>query len=306
VVSALAGLDVAVPRDGWGTEGVALGPNGLVEWSVLDAQWFGLAQRRKRVFAVLDTGDWTRRGPVLLEPESLRGDSPPRREAGQSVAGTLTASALDGSGACGGDGRESFYVADVCPTLAAGSNATGDRPPGTDGDTITSLVCVSSGQANAEIGVDVAPTLTLLHEAPYIACAPIAFDTTQVTSPDNRSNPQPDGPCHPLAASGHPPALAYRWNAGACEEMNPSNATSPTLRARGQGEIAFGVRRLTPRECERLQGAPDDWTRVNRKGKPMKDSPRYKIIGNSFAVPVVRWIGERIAAAHEDSTRGTP
>ncbi|WP_225212122.1 DNA cytosine methyltransferase [Stenotrophomonas lacuserhaii] len=64
----------------------------------------------------------------------------------------------------------------------------------------------------------------------------------------------------------------------------------------------FGVRRLTPRECERLQGVPDDWTLTpNAKGKPMADGPRYKLLGNSFAVPVVRWIGTKIAAAHRMS-----
>lgn len=63
------------------------------------------------------------------------------------------------------------------------------------------------------------------------------------------------------------------------------------------------VRRLTPRECERLQGAPDDWTLVpNSKGKPMADEPRYKMLGNSFAVPVIRWIGWQIQAAHEGET----
>lgn len=57
------------------------------------------------------------------------------------------------------------------------------------------------------------------------------------------------------------------------------------------------VRRLTPRECERLQGMPDDWTRIPYRGKPADDcpdGPRYKAIGNSMAVPVMRWIGQRI------------
>jgi DNA (cytosine-5)-methyltransferase 1 len=58
------------------------------------------------------------------------------------------------------------------------------------------------------------------------------------------------------------------------------------------------VRRLTPRECERLQGFPDDWTLVPHRGKPAADGPRYKALGNSMAVPVLRWIGERIAAQH--------
>jgi DNA (cytosine-5)-methyltransferase 1 len=67
-------------------------------------------------------------------------------------------------------------------------------------------------------------------------------------------------------------------------------------RREGQPEHALAVRRLTPRECERLQGFPDDYTLVlNPKGKPMANGPRYKMLGNSMAVPVMRWIGERIA-----------
>ena len=54
------------------------------------------------------------------------------------------------------------------------------------------------------------------------------------------------------------------------------------------------VRRLTPRECERLQGFPDDYTLINVRGKPAADGPRYKALGNSMAVPVMHWIGKRI------------
>ena len=61
----------------------------------------------------------------------------------------------------------------------------------------------------------------------------------------------------------------------------------------------MAVRRLTPRECERLQGFPDDYTLIPYRGKPAKDGPRYKALGNSMAVPVMRWIGERIQAVEE-------
>src|SRR5690606_8640255 len=91
VVGEMAGCELAVPGDGWGSEGVALGDDALVEWAVLDAQWFGLAQRRRRVFALADFGAWTSRGPVLLEPDSLRGDSAPSREPWKGASGTLTA-----------------------------------------------------------------------------------------------------------------------------------------------------------------------------------------------------------------------
>jgi DNA (cytosine-5)-methyltransferase 1 len=100
VVEHMAGLEnVPIPANGWGTEGAAVGDHGLLEWCALDAQWFGVAQRRKRVFALLDTGNWSSRPPILLESEGLRGDTPPRREAGEGIAATLEASAGASRGA---------------------------------------------------------------------------------------------------------------------------------------------------------------------------------------------------------------
>ncbi len=115
VVGAMAGCRLPVPEDGWGTEGVALGEHGLVEWAVLDAQWFGVAQRRRRVFAVLDAGDWANRPPILLEPDSLRGDSAPSREARQ-VAPTIP------SRRTGGGGLGSDFDCDGGLILAFGGN----------------------------------------------------------------------------------------------------------------------------------------------------------------------------------------
>jgi site-specific DNA-cytosine methylase len=66
---------------------------------------------------------------------------------------------------------------------------------------------------------------------------------------------------------------------------------------------AYAVRRLTPTECERLQGFPDGWTAIPFRGKPASDGPRYKAIGNSMAVPVMKWIGERIAIV-DKATKG--
>ncbi|WP_219135406.1 DNA cytosine methyltransferase [Janthinobacterium sp. UMAB-60] len=143
VVELLAGLDdVAVPVNGWGTEGCALGDNGLLEWACLDAQWFGVAQRRRRVFAVLDTGNWASRPPILLERQSMRGDTAPRRETGQDVAGTLSSRTTGGGG------------------LGTDFECMGDSSP---------LYCLAHGQGGAELAIDRSPTLTCNHEAPIVA-----------------------------------------------------------------------------------------------------------------------------------------
>lgn len=86
------------------------------------------------------------------------------------------------------------------------------------------------------------------------------------------------------------------------EDVSYTLATQQDQTMFQPGDNGYTVRRLTPRECERLQGFPDDWTLVPYRGKPAEecpDGPRYKALGNSMAVPVMRWIGERIAMCEE-------
>jgi DNA (cytosine-5)-methyltransferase 1 len=224
VVAKLAGIDhVDVPRFGWGSEGVALGDHGLVEWAVLDAQWFGVAQRRRRVFALADFGAWADRPPVLLEPEGLRGDSAPRRGAGAAVAGCLDARAGEGF-----QGQDAYTGKLVVAELF--------NAEGSEGATLTASNI--GKQHNNQMPI-------------------VAFHGSQ----------DPD-------VSG--------------------DVTHPLGRNYGQETCALigeGVRRLTPLECERLQGFPDLYT------APGADGPRYRSLGNSMAVPVMRWIGRQIDIA---------
>ena len=182
-------------------------------YRVLDAQWFGVAQRRRRVFVVGCAGDQRRAAQVLFEREGVRRDPAPRRAAGQRPAPSVAARTRGGGG----------------------------------------------------LGTD--------HETETL----IAFHPTQ----------------------------------------EPISSTDGTTHAMGTGSkggvatvavaAAMQVRRLTPRECERLQGFPDDWTAIPWRGRPAAecpDGPRYKALGNSMAVPCMRWIGERIAAAEKERQAG--
>ena len=255
-----------VLSDPTGAFGAFLGGLGKLGYGfayrVLDAQYVrveshrrAVPQRRRRVFVIGHTGAaWQRAAAVLLESSSLCWNPPPRRTAGQ--------------GAAGGSGQD----------LAGGGWGA------------------------------------------------VSFDPTQVTSPDNYSVPKP-GVCHPLARAQRPPAvaLAFPQNLSGTQCAAAENL-SPVLQAKNPmavvtdalPEVAYAlqhrdskgvdsdtkaghlivencaVRRLTPRECERLQGFPDDWTAVLFRGKPAADGPRYKALGNSMAVNVMRWIGERI------------
>jgi DNA (cytosine-5)-methyltransferase 1 len=123
----------------------------------------------------------------------------------------------------------------------------------------------------------------------------IAFDTAQITSRANRSNPQPGDPSHPLAATGHAPAVALNLR-GREGGSQMESADTASLRASSGGSSRsyvqqMAVRRLTPIECERLQGFPDGYTKLDGK---TADGPRYRALGNSMAVPVLRWILKQI------------
>ena len=98
------------------------------------------------------------------------------------------------------------------------------------------------------------------------------------------------------------PAVAFdlRGREGGAQFEGPHDTANMRAASGGSSRsyvAATAVRRLTPRECERLQGFPDDYTAVSYRGKPASDGPRYKALGNSMAVPVMAWIGRRIVAA---------
>jgi len=158
----------------------------------------------------------------------------------------------------------------------------------------------------------------------------VCFDETQITSAENRCTPLPGDPCHPLVKGGRPPTLAFNARqdpdvfdghtgpldtdgstqavlaqgvalrgreGGATAELTGNTMTA--LRTGGGGDkphvlTGWRVRRLMPVECERLQGFPDGYTQIAYRGKPAADGPRYKALGNSMAVNVMRWIGQRI------------
>ena len=278
-------------------------------YRVLDAQYFGLAQRRKRVFVVGHLGDWRRAAAVLFERASLSGHPAPRREAGQvatAVAGigsyrggigreSDVAPCLQSSGGQDERGVRNALIAQVAPTVPARRSGGGGL--GTDFDCDGGLIAgaVTSKWAKGTGGPagDECYNLTVAQ--------PLAFDARQsdvITCGDQSG---------PLDTDGHSIAIAF----SAKDHGADAGDIAPTLRAGGHtGSHANGgvmpavasdlaVRRLTPRECERLQGFPDDYTLIPYRGKPAADGPRYKALGNSMAVPVMAWIGRRIQMVDE-------
>jgi DNA (cytosine-5)-methyltransferase 1 len=126
---------------------------------------------------------------------------------------------------------------------------------------------------------------------------PMAFDAVQITSAANRTRVEPDIPASTLSKESRMHVAFSAFMSGTQASAGKSDLC-PSLAVKSQMAVASAlqVRRLTPTECERLQGFPDDWTAIPYRGKPAADGPRYKALGNSMAVPVMAWIGRRIAA----------
>ena len=289
-------------------------------YRVLDAQYFGVPQRRRRVFVVAhSSGDARRAGEILFEPESLRGDSPKSRKTGQDTAQRLTT----GTG-CRYDPNTETLI----PVLYQ-NNQTDARLKeesrtsqtvlarwGTGGGNMPLVHHVESFAQNQLGELRTSPIASTLgtnsnasgRNTPMVI-QPIAIaENTIGRQPSNGGNGDGytvGGPMYTLNATGvhgvaHP-AHAFKIRGG-CEGGGKGYLGTDekvfTLSTTQDQQIMHGmaVRRLTPTECERLQGFPDGYTDIMPN---TPDGPRYKALGNSMAVPVMRWIGSRISLATE-------
>ena len=396
----------------------ALGQLGYgTAYRILDAQYFGVAQRRRRIFVVANATDWRRAAAVLFEPESLRGDSAPRRAKGQGATagarrsvetvGTICADSHPGSYA-GQDAYTGRLIPHPAPApvvidraafnqgegaqypprieasetmsalVARGPHAVGHemthtltRAEGVTEDGSGRGVPIVAGPAPLAVGVDLfnnnttgnihvplrtagghgAPAVLVSPPEPQtvtiafkpgqsaaarsiganteIACTleaggggnnkqavaivtpapePIAFQSSQsgirlvethATLDANNGSRRHNGIIETQPIAFHPTQDPIS-SVGVTHTMGTGTTGGAATIAVAQ---AYAVRRLTPTECERLQGFPDGWTAIPFRGKPASDGPRYKAIGNSMAVPVMKWIGERIAIV-DKATKG--
>jgi DNA (cytosine-5)-methyltransferase 1 len=374
----------------WPRAGAILADHYSLAWRTMDAQHWGVPQRRLRISLVLDlTGGCA--GEILFEPESLRGHFAPGITPGQATAGTVENGAgtadraftLKIRSGCEGGGKGALVQTEKSATLSTLQDQTlfvAEPPKAYSFDSLASNSMKSSNPHSGCREVEIAKTLDTSPPDPAKNQGGIAildvlpFDTTQITSPQNGNNPHFGDPCHPLAATAHPPAVVCLNHINPVAEPliydargNGDGITSPTMTgdhnsrvtdytaitlqgdtvagallardykspgradslgrviaqpvgadlyngtltgdkavtlttATGQGGANTGpsviekiirwiVRRLTPTECERLQGYPDGWTDlgewVDSKGKTHKDAdtPRYKALGNSIALP---------------------
>ncbi|PRW85430.1 DNA cytosine methyltransferase [Pseudomonas simiae] len=404
-LGALAGEDCELQPPGkkWQDAGCVYGPKRTIAWRVLDAQYFGLAQRRRRVFVVASARDGFDPTEVLFEREGMRRDTAPRRGQGQDVTGTapfgpalqcgegcehvfseqlgaygcpscegdfgpavsmfggipafgagrmsgsieksgtlthhegrndldsetffvqdkpVSALTANGVGTCGADDNQAQAGHLIAGTLNANGKAAGSatnqdaesgllvvhgtQDPGVS-DKLAFALGRNNGQENAVLafsckdhGADageIAPTLRAMNHSGSHANAGgqvavcITGDITHTLkaegfdgSEDGTGRGQPIVACRDVAQT-----LTSNYGK---QVDNTDSSLGPNVVS-----STSDVRRLTPRECERLQGFPDDYTRIPWRGRVLglcPDGPRYKAIGNSKAVTVVRWIGQRL------------
>lgn len=325
-LAGLAGEDEPLQPPGgkWTNAGCVSGPQRTVAWRVLDAQYFGLAQRRRRVFVVASARKGFDPAQVLFEWGGVRRDTAPSREAGQEATATLAAR-TDGGGFPGTDEALSGYVQPVAQCLTrgtgqrydpetetilpvtahtqrgegfdAGEDGTGRGTPlvpvayaigshagAADGDQ-TNRSHSSGGPVGSNISEELAYSLRAGRTQSVASVQPLPFDTSQESAVFLHANKgRPGG-----RQSAH-------------TEMVSVKPLVETLTTDGHAQSAvftpaMQVRRLTPTEAERLMGFPDGYTAIPWRKKPASecpDGPRYKALGNSWAVPVARWVGARI------------
>lgn len=262
-LAALVGNDAPlIPTGGkWTNAGLVIGPQRSAAWRVLDAQYFGLAQRRRRVFVVAGAGDGFDAAEILFEREGMRRDSAPsrkKRKDASEITGTLSASGSGTSRIRGRSNEVDFCIPSIVGALGARTGLSRGVQDAEAGHMIvhgTQDPCVS----------DIAFAQGRNNGAENVLVQPIAVDIRNSQINEN-------GPTMSLQSGG------ISEGRGMCINAIPHALT------------AMAVRRLTPRECERLQGFPDDYTDIPKAA----DGPRYKALGNSMAVPVMRWIGKRI------------
>jgi DNA (cytosine-5)-methyltransferase 1 len=356
-LAGLVGADSAIDppsRRGWARHGMVAGPKGRAAWAVKDGQFFGVAQRRRRVIVVADFGNGADPASVLFEPDGVFRDSPPSREAGKDVAPTISARTKGGGGlgtdfdldgglveyaiqagalrtnpASGPDGVgvqeriaytlearsevQAVYAPEIARCVATREGSSQDYESttmvavGVHGDVAHTLK--AEGADASEDGTGRGTPVIAFSAKDYGADASV--DLAPTLRSGNHSESHANG--------GVMPAIAFNWYASASQSLPVESFLPPLKTTMQPAVLTSAVRRLTPMECERLQGFWDNYTRIPiRRYKAKKvtrtrpedmwecidgqwwlmaaDGPRYKALGNSWAVPKFAWLGKRIQA----------
>jgi DNA (cytosine-5)-methyltransferase 1 len=294
----------------WTNAGYVLGPKRAVAWRVLDAQYFGVAQRRRRVFVVASARKGFDPTKILFEFEGMRRDLTPSREErknitthsgiGVEITGPLNARDYKGPGTDGVNEISAamipmFYenhptdsrvkeMEEVCNTVSARWGTGGGNVPFVQAIALAENTIGRQPQngGNGDGFTEDGPMYTLNATGVHA----VAFDTyNHALSDVNQTIKSPAGGVSESIGTVLAPALTTN------DPSRSPQASEVTQQIQAVHSVSNAVRRLTPVECERLQGFPDNYTNIKLN---CPDGSRYKALGNSWAVPNVRWIGQRI------------
>ncbi len=310
---------------------------------VLDAQYFGVPQRRRRVFVVGYLGDWRRAAAVLFEHHCLQGHTPPSREkregtpktiGGSTVQYNSTAPTLDASHDRKWGSNQwvdnGFGILASMHTTGAGfwqegvgtlrareqdshenliCTVHGTQDPITSNNAFPvgrnnggeNVIAFTQNDGGRDASMEVSPTLRSGGDGGLPVSA-VAY--SMITANTNANGIEISRKIAPTIDQAQPAAVAIGMGGGQTGYALRANPSSSGDKGEGGMNTTTviskiqQVRRLTPIECERLQGFLDNYTQIPWRGKPKEQCPlghRYKALGNSMAVPVMRWLGERIA-----------
>lgn len=262
-LSAFVGAAVAVPTDGWRSSGVAAGPTGVAAWRVLDLQHFGPPQRRRRLFVVAVRAGGPDPAEVLALSEGVCGHPSPRQQARESIAGTIA-----------------------------------------EGTRITSVEVMAFHQTQTPISGDIAPAL----EQPSAGMGVLDFFSKRQYGHYTQALIASTLGARDHAATNVDLCVYQAWPKQVIDTLC---ATFATKFGQDNQHINSGAgwyqqtsdggpRRMTPKECERLMGWPDDWTKWGVKADgtryAMSDTARYRMCGNGVGSPCAAWIAGRLQA----------
>ena len=301
---------IPMPDNGkWSTSGCVMGNGWSIAWRILDAQFWGVPQRRRRIALVADFGGQSA-SEILFVRKSVSGHSeqsqPQRKET------PCNASRSTGADDCIGVDiyNTTLTGGKACPLTAEGYGSTGTSPKviqaytlkirsGCDGGgkgalIQTDVIAIDQGGGKSQCNVqkEKSPTLTCTHGGEPAVCYSIGAYHSKAWESDN-----PNSGIYEADKSRTLDALNCGYTA--------CNQGGIAVVEKDVRSVRYIVRRLTPMECERLQGYPDGWTDIgeytdtNGKNKKSSDSARYKALGNSIAIPPWKWVMKRISACYE-------
>lgn len=276
----------------WPTSGCLMGGGWSIAWRVHDAQFWGVPQRRKRIALVCDFGGYTA-PEILFERKGLSGDTEQSGTKREEIARTA------GNGIEGASGftNRGYFTGDIAETLR--SDPRGAYPH---------VYGIGNGQVHEAMTMaqEVSQTLNTMHDKQAILYQPKSAMEENWAESETKNA---------LRAGESKVSHAVMCSAVDCRNFTESGEINGTLQAKGSGGQSINlqntvrqnmvVRRLTPLECERLQGYPDGWTDIGEwidgsgKKHQSSDSSRYKALGNSIALPFWFWLLRRISAQYE-------